>query len=319
MAREVTHRRRAAWPPASSYVNTADRPRLRRCARRSSCSRPARARRRGSCSTRSRRGIPTAWRTPAARSAGTSPTPPGSAVGGFIPKMLDTPAAQRGRRRRGCTSTCPGGSTTGSSISPAATTSRSAAGRNMPGYGFGGGMHDMPGHRRRIRHDAQEGLSPLLRRHRWISPAAARWCRTTTAIARSIRTWWTRGAFRRCASTGSGASRRCARRSTCRRPSATIIQRDGRRGVRADAGAEEDYGLEPGGRIIHEAGGTRMGKDPRTSVLNEWCQAHEAKNVFVCDAGPFVTNADKNCTWTIMALAWRTRSTSPTSMKKGNV
>jgi choline dehydrogenase-like flavoprotein len=81
----------------------------------------------------------------------------------------------------------------------------------------------------------------------------------------------------------------------------------------------EDYGLESGGRIIHEAGCTRMGKDPKLSVLNEWCQAHEAKNVVVCDAGPFVTNADKNCTWTIMALAWRTAEHLADEVKKGNV
>jgi len=78
-------------------------------------------------------------------------------------------------------------------------------------------------------------------------------------------------------------------------------------------------GIEAGGRIIHEAGATRMGADPKTSVLNEWCQAHEAKNVVVCDAGPFVSNADKNCTWTIMALAWRTASHLADEMQKGNI
>jgi len=70
--------------------------------------------------------------------------------------------------------------------------------------------------------------------------------------------------------------------------------------------AEEGYGIEAGGRIIHEVGVTRMGNDPSTSVLNKYCQAHDAKNVFVADAGPFVSQADKNCTWTILALAMRT-------------
>jgi choline dehydrogenase-like flavoprotein len=69
---------------------------------------------------------------------------------------------------------------------------------------------------------------------------------------------------------------------------------------------EEGYGIAPGGRIIHELGGVRMGDDPRTSVLNKWCQAHDCKNLFVADGAPFVTQADKNPTWTIMALAWRT-------------
>ena len=45
---------------------------------------------------------------------------------------------------------------------------------------------------------------------------------------------------------------------------------------------------------------------PDTSVLNEHCQAHDVKNLFVADGGPFVTQADKNLTWTIMALAMRT-------------
>jgi choline dehydrogenase-like flavoprotein len=41
-------------------------------------------------------------------------------------------------------------------------------------------------------------------------------------------------------------------------------------------------------------------------VLNKNCQAHDVKNLFVADAGPFVSNAHKNCTWTILALSMRT-------------
>jgi choline dehydrogenase-like flavoprotein len=69
---------------------------------------------------------------------------------------------------------------------------------------------------------------------------------------------------------------------------------------------EANYGLENVGRIIHEVGTTRMGTDPQTSVLNANCQAHDVKNLFVADGGPFVSNPDKNCTWTILALAMRT-------------
>ncbi|MDQ3997928.1 MAG: GMC family oxidoreductase [Gemmatimonadota bacterium] len=69
---------------------------------------------------------------------------------------------------------------------------------------------------------------------------------------------------------------------------------------------EQEYGIAPGGRIIHELGGVRMGDDPKTSALNKWCQAHDCRNLFVTDGAPFVTQADKNPTWTIMALAWRT-------------
>jgi choline dehydrogenase-like flavoprotein len=49
-----------------------------------------------------------------------------------------------------------------------------------------------------------------------------------------------------------------------------------------------------------------MGSDPNTSVLNANCQAHDVKNLFVADGGPFVSNPDKNCTWTILALSMRT-------------
>jgi choline dehydrogenase-like flavoprotein len=69
---------------------------------------------------------------------------------------------------------------------------------------------------------------------------------------------------------------------------------------------ERQYGLAAGGRIIHELGVTRMGNDPSTSVLNKNCQAHDCRNVFVADAGPFVSQPDKNCTWTILAMSMRT-------------
>jgi choline dehydrogenase-like flavoprotein len=48
-----------------------------------------------------------------------------------------------------------------------------------------------------------------------------------------------------------------------------------------------------------------MGKDPATSALNSYCQAHEVKNLFVTDGGSFVSQADKNPTWTILALSMR--------------
>ena len=69
---------------------------------------------------------------------------------------------------------------------------------------------------------------------------------------------------------------------------------------------EQSYGIAPGGRIIHELGGTRMGSDPKSSVVNANGQAHDVSNLFVADGGPFVSQADKNPTWTILALAWRT-------------
>ena len=67
-----------------------------------------------------------------------------------------------------------------------------------------------------------------------------------------------------------------------------------------------NYGLAAGGQIIHELGTTRMGDDPSTSVVNKYCQAHDVKNLFIADGGPFVSQANKNCTWTILALSMRT-------------
>jgi choline dehydrogenase-like flavoprotein len=71
-------------------------------------------------------------------------------------------------------------------------------------------------------------------------------------------------------------------------------------------GEDTMYGLAAPGRIIHEGGTTRMGNDPKTSVLNKWGQAHDCKNLYVVDAGPFVQQGDKNLTWTILALSMRT-------------
>lgn len=84
-------------------------------------------------------------------------------------------------------------------------------------------------------------------------------------------------------------------------------------------GKEDGYGIAPGGRIIHELGSTRMGSDPRTSVLNGHSQAHDVKNLFVADGGPFVSQADKNPTWTILALAWRTSDYITQQIKAGAV
>jgi len=84
-------------------------------------------------------------------------------------------------------------------------------------------------------------------------------------------------------------------------------------------GRDKDYGLRVGGEIIHEAGTTRMGESPQTSVLNKWCQAHDCRNLFVADSGPFVSNAHKNMTWTILALSMRTSEHIAEERKKGNL
>ena len=80
-----------------------------------------------------------------------------------------------------------------------------------------------------------------------------------------------------------------------------------------------NYGISEGGEIIHELGTVRMGDDPKTSVLNKNCQAHDVKNLFVADGAPFVTGPDKNPTLTITALSWRTSEYLLDQAKKGEI
>ncbi|GAC1648340.1 MAG: GMC family oxidoreductase [Gemmatimonadaceae bacterium] len=82
---------------------------------------------------------------------------------------------------------------------------------------------------------------------------------------------------------------------------------------------EQGYGISDGGRIIHELGCTRMGSDAKGSVVNGNCQAHDVKNLFVVDGGPFVSQADKNPTWTILALAWRASDYIVDQRKQGTL
>ncbi len=74
-----------------------------------------------------------------------------------------------------------------------------------------------------------------------------------------------------------------------------------------------------GGLASHEAGTTRMGNDPRTSVLNSFCQAHDVKNLFVVSGSAFTTIPEKNPTHTIMALSVRTARYIAEEVKKGNL
>ena len=80
---------------------------------------------------------------------------------------------------------------------------------------------------------------------------------------------------------------------------------------------ENGYGIANGGSIIHELGTVRMGGNANTSALNANCQAWDCKNLFVADGGPFVSQADKNPTWTILALAMRTSEYIAAQRKAG--
>ena len=84
-------------------------------------------------------------------------------------------------------------------------------------------------------------------------------------------------------------------------------------------GSRDASGISIGGSIIHEVGTIRMGDDPRRSALNGFCQAHDASNLFVCDAASFVSNPDKNPTLTINALAWRASEYLAEALRSGDL
>jgi choline dehydrogenase-like flavoprotein len=74
---------------------------------------------------------------------------------------------------------------------------------------------------------------------------------------------------------------------------------------------------DPAPTTNHEIGGCRMGTDPKTSVVNEYCRAHDVPNLYVVDASVFPSSSEKNPTLTIMALATRTADHIAGQLQKG--
>lgn len=70
---------------------------------------------------------------------------------------------------------------------------------------------------------------------------------------------------------------------------------------------------------IHEMGTARMGKDPKTSMLNKWNQVHACKNVFVTDGSFMTSSACQNPSLTYMAMTARAADYAVSELKKGNV
>jgi len=73
------------------------------------------------------------------------------------------------------------------------------------------------------------------------------------------------------------------------------------------------------GWSIHELGTARMGSDPKTSVLNQFQQSHDVRNLFVVDGSSHVNASCQNPTWTIMALAWRSCDYLTDEFRKGSL
>lgn len=75
----------------------------------------------------------------------------------------------------------------------------------------------------------------------------------------------------------------------------------------------------PGGSAIHEMGGARMGKDPKTSVLNSFNQAHDIANLFVTDGAAMASSACQNPSLTYMALTARAAGYASNLVKNGTI
>jgi choline dehydrogenase-like flavoprotein len=75
----------------------------------------------------------------------------------------------------------------------------------------------------------------------------------------------------------------------------------------------------PLGSVTHEAGGCRMGDDPKTAVLDRWNRCHDIKNLLVVDASCFVTHPEKQITHTIFALSYRACDHLAQEFRLGNV
>jgi len=81
----------------------------------------------------------------------------------------------------------------------------------------------------------------------------------------------------------------------------------------------KNYAPNPPGYSIHELGTCRMGDHPKTSVLNQWCQSHDIKNLVVVDGSCFVSGGWQNPTISIVALAMRASEHLAEEMRQGNV
>jgi choline dehydrogenase-like flavoprotein len=73
------------------------------------------------------------------------------------------------------------------------------------------------------------------------------------------------------------------------------------------------------GLDIHEMGGVRMGRDPSTSMLNEWNQLHNCKNVFVTDGACMTSVGNQNPSLTFMAITARAANHAVEELKRGNL
>ncbi len=105
-----------------------------------------------------------------------------------------------------------------------------------------------------------------------------------------------------------------AMRKDMKDSAAEMLDKTGFKDIYTFDDAEANPGL-----CIHEMGTARMGKDPKTSVLNKWNQVHDAKNVFNTDGACMTSSACQNPSVTYMALTARAADFAVSELKKGNL
>jgi choline dehydrogenase-like flavoprotein len=96
---------------------------------------------------------------------------------------------------------------------------------------------------------------------------------------------------------------------------------DGKAMIEAAGGMVINQASEPGtpGLGIHEMGTVRMGRDPKTSVLNGFNQAHELPNLFCTDGGAMASSGCQNPSLTYMALSARAADAAASMLKEGKI
>jgi choline dehydrogenase-like flavoprotein len=97
---------------------------------------------------------------------------------------------------------------------------------------------------------------------------------------------------------------------------AEILEGIGVKDITKKIDAKKDW--HPG-LAIHEMGTARMGKDPKTSVLNGWNQAHDVPNLFVTDGSSMASCASQNPSLTYMALTARAADYAVQQLKLGKI
>jgi choline dehydrogenase-like flavoprotein len=96
-----------------------------------------------------------------------------------------------------------------------------------------------------------------------------------------------------------------------------IIERMGGRVLTPERPPEQ--AIQSGGEIIHEVGTTRMGMSAADSVTDGFGKTWDIDNLVIADGGVFPSNAHKNPTLTIMALAWRSMDHLAQRMRKREI